>query len=114
MNQQSLSLSFGVVSAPKEAPAKVVRQVEDEAQALRIMVTASRVKLEYVAAVIGKSKAYVSMMQTGKRPIPHKLVGPLCAATGSNLLRQFIQLQRALEQPDEVQRLAAMLREHVA
>jgi len=113
-NQLNLRLAFGVVSAPADAPAKVVRQVENEAQALRVMIEAKGVKLDFVAAVIGKSRGYVSRMQTGKRPIPHKLVGPLCAATGSNLLRQYIQLQRALEQPDEVARLVAMLREEAA
>lgn len=48
---------------------------------------------------------------SGKRPIPHKLVAPLCAATGSNLLRQFIDLQRALDGVSEVERLAAILLE---
>lgn len=39
------------------------------------------------------------------------LVAPLCAATGSLLLAQFIDLQRAMEGQGEVERLAAMLRE---
>ena len=68
-------------------------------------------KLDYIAACIGKSRAYVSRLQSGKRPIPHKLIGPLCAATGSNLLLQFIDLQRALDGVCEVERLACLLRE---
>lgn len=110
-NQLNLRLGLTVVPEPKDAPAKVVRQVESEAQALAVMITASGVKLDYVAAVIGKSTSYISRMQTGKRPIPYKLVRPLCAATGSNLLRQFHDLQRALERPDDVARLAAMMME---
>lgn len=113
-SQLGLRLAFGVVTGPADAPMKVLRQVESEAQALAVSIAAGGHKLASVAAIIGKSESYVSRMATGKRPIPHKPVGPLCAATGSNLLRQFIQLQRALEQPDEVQRLAAMLREHAA
>ena len=35
----------------------------------------------------------------------------MCAATGSLLLAQFIDLQRAMEGQGEVERLAAMLRE---
>ncbi len=109
-NQKSLSLAFGVHRAPADAPAKVLRQVETEAQALAVSIAAGNHKLEYVAACIGKSRAYVSRMQSGKRPIPDKLVGPLCAATGSNLLRQFRDLQAALGEVCEVSRLADLLR----
>lgn len=108
-NQQSLSLAFGVHRAPTNAPAKVVRQIESEAQALAVSIRAGSHKLAYIAACIGKSVPYVSQMQKGKRPIPHRLVGPLCAATGTNLLRQYLDLQRALEAPCEVSRLAALM-----
>jgi hypothetical protein len=108
---RTLNLAFGVHSAPKDAPAKVLRQIESEAQALAVAIRAGGHKLEYVAACIGKSRSYVSRMQTGSAPIPARLVGPLCAATGSNLLRQFIELQGALEGVCEVERLASLLRE---
>jgi hypothetical protein len=110
-NQSELRLSWGVHHAPKDAPAKVLRQIESEAQALAVSIAAGSHKLAYIAACIGKSTGYVSRMQKGERPIPDRLVGPLCAATGSNLLRQFIDLQRALEGQCPVERLAAMLRE---
>lgn len=111
-NQILLSLAFGAHNAAKDAPAKVLRLVETEAQALRVSIKAGHHKLEYVAACIGRSKAYVSRLQTGQRPIPHRLIGPLCAATGSNLLRQFIELQAALErrEPCQVTHLASLLR----
>lgn len=107
----TLNLAFGVHSAPKDAPAKVLRQIESEAQALAVAIRAGSHKLEYVAACIGKSKSYVSRMQTGSAPIPDRLVGPLCAATGSNLLRQYIALQRAIRGVCEVERLAEMMRD---
>lgn len=110
MNQKSLALAFGVHHEPKDAPAKVVRQVESEAQALAISIAAGSHKLAYVAACVGKSAAYVSMMQKGQRPIPRKLVRPLCAATGSNLLAQYVALHEALEGVCEVSRLATLLR----
>lgn len=109
-NQKSLSLAFGVHHSPKDAPAKVLRQIESEAQALAVSIAAGHHKLDYIAACIGKSRAYVSRLQRGERPIPHKLVGPLCAATGSNLLRQYLDLQRALDGQCEVARLAELLR----
>lgn len=110
-NQNSLRLAFGVHNRPANAPAKVLRQVESEAQALAISIRAGGHKLEYIAARIGKSVPYVSRMQTGERPIPSKLIGPLCAATGSNLLSQFRELQSAMEEICPVDRLASLLRE---
>jgi hypothetical protein len=110
-NQNTLGLAFGVHRGPVAAPAKVLRQVETAAQALAISIAAGHHKLDVIAAKVGKSRAYVSRMQTGKRPIPDRLVMPLCAATGSLLLRQFIELESALETVNEVERLARMLRE---
>lgn len=108
--QSSLSLAFGVHRAPTDAPLNVLRQIETPAQALAVSIAAGHHKLEYIAARIGKSRGYVSRMQNGKRDIPDRLVSPLCAATGSNLLRQFLTLQAALSDVCEVQRLAAMMR----
>lgn len=109
-SQPSLRLAFGVHHAPVDAPSKVVRQVESRAQALAVSIAAGHHKLAYIAACIGKSVAYVSMLQSGKRPVPDRLVGPLCAATGSNLLHQYIALHNALEGQDEVLRLAELMR----
>lgn len=109
-NQTELRLAFGVHHAPKDAAPQIVRQIETAAQALAVMIRAGHHKLEYVAACIGKSKSYISRMQNGVRPIPEKLVGPLCAATGSNLLRQFLALQAALDGVCEVERLADLMR----
>lgn len=109
-NQTSLPLAFGVLKAPKDAPGTVLRQIESEAQALAVSIAAGNHKLDYIAACVGKSRAYISRMQTGERPIPRKLIGPLCAATGSNLLRQFVTLEAALGVMDDTQRLANLLR----
>jgi len=109
-NQSSLKLAFGVHHAPVPAPAKVVRQVESADQALAISIRAGGHKLAYIAACIGKSVPYVSQLQNGKRAIPDRLVMPLCAATGSLLLRQFLDLQAALDEVNDVERLAELLR----
>lgn len=110
-NQLCLRLAFGVHHAPADAPMKLVRQIDTPAQALAVAIAAGHHKLDYIAALIGKSKAYVSRLQRGLRPIPEKLVKPLCAATGSNLLAQVIALHAALEDACPVERLAQMLRE---
>lgn len=109
--QKSLKLAWGLQHGPQDAPAKVLRQLDSEAQALAVSMQAGGHKCASVGAAIGKSEGYVSRLRAGKRPIPSRLIGPLCAATGSNLLRQYIDLQRALEGQGQVERLAAMLRE---
>lgn len=114
VNQKSLHLAWGVHHSPSAAPAKVLRQVDSEAQALAVAIRAGGHKLAYVAACIGKSEAYVCQLRKGIRPIPERLVMPLCAATGSLLLAQFRELQAALQgasEAREIERLAAMLRE---
>lgn len=109
-SQAALRLAFGVHHAPTDAPQGIVGQCQSAAQALAVSIASGHHKLEYVAACIGKSRGYVSMLQTGKRAIPDRLIGPLCAATGTNLLRQFVRMQRAFEGMDETKRLAEMLR----
>ena len=109
--QTELRLAFGVHRSPVDAPAKVLRQVESDAQALAVSMKAGGHKCASIGAAIGKSEGYISRLRSGKRSIPDRLVGPLCAATGSNLLRQYRQLQRALEGMDDVSRLADMLRD---
>jgi len=106
----NLKLAFGVHRGPSPAPAKVVRQVESPEQALAISILAGGHKLAYVAACIGQSVPYASQLKNGRRPIPSRLVMPLCAATGSLLLRQYLDLQDALEGACDVQRLAEMMR----
>lgn len=113
-NQKSLKLAWGVHHGPVDAPAKLLRQVDSEAQALAVAIRAGGHKLDYIAACIGKSEAYVCQMRRGVRPIPERLVMPLCAATGSLLLRQFRNMQEAIEhvtEAREVERLASLLRE---
>lgn len=110
VKQKTLRLAFGVHHAPKDAPAKLLRLIESDAQALAVSMRAGGHKLAYIAACIGKSEAYVCQMRRGVRPIPDALVGPLCAAAGTNLLAQYRALCAALEPGGEVDRLAAMLR----
>jgi hypothetical protein len=110
--QSELALAFGVHRAPRQAAEAVLRQIESEAHALEVSIAAGHHKLAYVAACIGKSEGYVSRLRSGERPIPERLVGPLCAATGSTLLAQYRARQEAIEAThrDQVNRLAALLR----
>jgi len=108
------SATWQALHPPKDAPAKLLRQIESDEQALAVSIRASGHKLAYVAARIGKSEGYVSRLRKGERPIPDRLVQALCDVTGTNLLRQYRDLCAALSDTSErreVDRLAAMLRE---
>lgn len=108
--QGALRLAFGVHNASKDAPQSIVGQCTSKAQALAVSIAGGNHKLDYIAACIGKSRGYVSRLKSGKRPIPDRLIAPLCAATGTNLLRQYVDLHRALAGISETERLANLLR----
>lgn len=110
-NQQVLPLRFGMQRGPRNAPRHIVGQCASPAQALAVSILAGRHKLDHIAAIVGKSRSYISRLQTGSAPIPDRLIGPLCAATGFNLLRQYVDLERALSAPRPEQYLAAQLAE---
>jgi len=65
-------------------------QYEDEApaKALAVAMKMGGHKLASIASHIGKSESYVCLLRKGRRAIPSDLIAPLCAATGTNLLRQ--------------------------
>lgn len=116
MKQQNMQFlrNFQVVHHPLDVPAKIVRQIESDAQALAVAMRAGGHKCASIGAAIGKSEGYVSRMRSGQRPIPDALVDALCRATGVNLLRQYRDLCAALSDASEsreVERLAALLRE---
>lgn len=82
-----------MTTVPLLAPANVVHEILWAPQALRLSIQFSRKTLGDLAAEVGVSKGYLSRMQNGVRPIPERLVGPLCDATGTLLLRQHLNLQ---------------------
>jgi hypothetical protein len=110
--QSKLPLAFGVHRGPKNADPVVLRQIESAAHALTVSMRAGHFKAAYIAACIGKSESYVCRMRKGRQPIPDRLVDALCAATGSRLLRQFLDMQAAMQADDDARdaRLAELLR----
>lgn len=110
-NQLTLRLAFGVHHAAKEAPSKLVRLIDNDAQAIAVCMQASKLKASYVASLINKSEGYVSRLRNGKRDVPEALVDVLCGALGSRLLRQVRDLREAMDGDGEIKRLAEMLRE---
>ena len=105
--QRKLPLIASMQSAPQDAPAALVRSIDSDAQALAVSMQAAGAKCAYVGACIGRSESYVSRLRAGLRPIPDRLIVPLCWATGSNLLAQVRALREALS-PTPAARIAAL------
>lgn len=112
--QTPLPLAFGVHRGPADAPRKLVlaclQHDAPMAMALAVAMRANGRKLAYVAACIDRHESYVSLLRSGKRHIPDALIAPLCAASGSNLLRQVHDVAVALSPENPIEQLARQLR----
>ena len=114
--QTSAALVLPMRAGPKPAPEKLLRQIDSEAQAVAVSMQAAGAKLAYIAAALGRSESYISLIRAGKRPVPQWFIKPFCHITGTLLLQQYIDLQAALASitqretaNDVVARLAHML-----
>lgn len=112
--QKSLGLAFGVHRAPKDAPRKMLGLIETDAQAVAVSIAFAGAKHEYIGQCLGRSRSMVTLYANGERRLPDNLVRAFCAATGTNLLAQYRELQSLMEEVDETKRLAEMLRRAVA
>lgn len=113
VERKTAALVLPLCKGPSEADPRVLRQIESEAQAVAVSMQASGAKLAYIAAAMGKSESYISLIRSGKRPVPGWFVKPFCHVTGTLLLQQFRDLQCAMHEASarrEVERLADMLR----
>jgi hypothetical protein len=114
----------GVLRAPTDAPANVVRACESEAQALRVSLRARghtdswyAKALKRADSVRSLSRSYFSELTTGKKRIPDWMIAPICVLTGTNLLAQYRAWQRKIALLDQAEteadrdaRIAAELR----
>lgn len=87
--------------APTDAPAKVLRQVESARMAMRLSLAMCGVKHEAIAAQLEVSKGYFSKLINEQMPTPEWFPLAFCYYTGSNLLRQYLALQEALQETTE-------------
>lgn len=94
--RNTAALILPLREGPKAAPDKLLRQIESEGQAVAVSMQAAGAKLAYVAAALGKSESYISLIRAGKRPIPRWFIKPFCHITGTSLLQQYIDFQAAL------------------
>lgn len=94
---------------PQDAPEAVVASIRSPAQAFSVSIKASRATQAFIAGVLGVSESYVCVMRKGERSIPPRLVPAICAATGTNLLAQYLHRKATEDGASEEDRLAAAI-----
>lgn len=108
---------LSILPAPKDADPRILALCQSAQDALRATLSAKGCKFTaaWFAARLGVSSAYLSQLRHGVKPIPAWIVAPLCHLAGTNLLRQYIELQAALRlvraERTERERVAAIVDE---
>jgi DNA-binding transcriptional regulator YdaS (Cro superfamily) len=97
---------------PTDAADKTLRLCDSEQDAIAVSIALSALPQAELARRIGVSEQLVSAWKSGGRVLTSKHVGLFCAATGSNLIRQYRQLQSLIRQaagtPRASDRIAAI------
>lgn len=83
----------------RNADRKTVRLCADEQQAVRVSIHLSGLTVREIALRCGRGKSTVQRWADGTR-VPDRLVSAFCSATGTNLLRQFRELEIAERDAD--------------
>ncbi|MFC4729498.1 hypothetical protein [Coralloluteibacterium thermophilus] len=85
-----------VVERPRDADERTLRLCFSERDAIAASVVLSGRTYREIAARMGVSKTLVDAMVKGDRPLTAKRTAAFCAATGTNLVRQYREMERAL------------------
>lgn len=86
--------------APRDASEKTLRGCDSEQDAVAVAIVLSRISQAEIARRMGVAKSLLTMLKSGERQfgesIPgDRLLAAFCAATGSNVVKQYRILQAA-------------------
>jgi len=99
VTQREFALLAGLPE-PKDAAEKTVRLCDSEPDAIAVSIAISGLRQAEIARRMGVARSYLTMLKTGERMMPRNaqsnMTGRFCSATGTNLLRQYRELQSAL------------------
>lgn len=84
------------VASPKLADERTLRMCFSEQDAIAASIALSGLTYREIAARMGKSKSLVNAMAKGERPLSHKGTQAFCNATGTLLVIQYREMERAL------------------
>lgn len=112
---------LALVPQPRDATDKTLRLCETEQDAIAVALKLAHVSQANVARGMGISRSYLTMLKTGERVMTSALLARFCVVTGSNLVRQYRELQMALRvargqvrQADRISEIASHTLRHAA
>lgn len=101
------------VQTPRNADERTLRLCFSAQDAIAASIALSGFTYREIAARMGVSKSLVNAMAKGERPLSYKRTAAFCNATGTNLVRQYRELERAIRvatgQVRERERIAAIV-----
>ena len=81
---------------PRNADEHTLRACMSEQDAIVVSINLSGMTYREIAERMGKSKSLVNALAKGERGLTDRNTTAFCNATGSNLVRQYRDLERAL------------------
>jgi hypothetical protein len=86
------------IPTPRPADERTLRGCFSEADAIVGSIILSGLTYREIAARMGVSKSLVNAMAKGERPLSSKRTQAFCNATGTTLIRQYQDMERALRE----------------
>jgi ribosome-binding protein aMBF1 (putative translation factor) len=83
------------VQTPRNADERTLRMCFTEQDAIAASIVLSGLTYREIAARMGKSKTLVNAIAKGERGLTDRNTAAFCNATGTNLVRQFRDFERA-------------------
>lgn len=101
---------LSAIPAPRCADEKTVRLCDSEQDAIAVSIALSGLTQVEIAARMGISKGYLTLLKKGERTLTSSKLSALCSATGWDVVRQYRDLQLALRitsgRPRDADRIA--------
>ncbi len=90
------------MGSPKDAPMRMIAKIRQESHAvvLAMKVRGGGYTDSWFAEHLTCSRSYFCEIKRGAKDVPDWFIEPFCALTGSNILRQYLKLQKALRAAD--------------
>jgi ribosome-binding protein aMBF1 (putative translation factor) len=86
------------VASPRNADERTLRMCFSEADAIVASIQLSGLTYREIAARMGASKSLVNALAKGERGLTDRRTTAFCNATGTNLVRQYRDMERALRE----------------
>lgn len=100
MNRQQLLIKQRIegVATPRNADERTLRMCFTERDAVVVSITLSALTYREIGARMGVSKSMVNALAKGERRLTDRRTQSFCNATGTNLVKQYREMERALRE----------------